>query len=67
MKEQNPKTAHQEMIAWFFCNAGIFAAGFAVCAFFTGTPWLAISIACVAASLFWIGWEIEKAVNEPEN
>lgn len=67
MRKPNPQTAHQELIAWFFCNAGVFAAGFAVCAFFTGTEWLALSTACVGALLFWTGWEIERAVNEPED
>jgi len=55
-----------EWCAWWFCNIGIFATGFAACAAITGTLWLALSIACVGVLLFWTGWEIEKAVNEED-
>jgi hypothetical protein len=56
-----------EWIAWWFCNIGIFGTGFAVCAFLCGMSWLALSIGCVSALIFWLGWEIEKAINEEED
>ncbi len=55
-----------QVVAWWTCNTGIFLAGFAAAMMFV-MPWLGASALCLAVLFFWAGWEMERAVDDPED